>query len=236
MKFAYLIEPPFNYRDAGGVVTGCDVDLARYVFGKMGIAPFEPVETDFAELLPGLASGAWRMTTGMFATPERSDIALFSRPVWALPDGLLVARGNPLGLTGYASVARHATCRLAVIRDQVQHKTALSHGVPAARICVFDSYSEAAEAVASGEAHAYASVAMAHTGFIDRTPRLGLQCLTVPSAEQVPAFGAFAMAKDDHALKADVDAVLAAYIGTPAHRAMMAGYGFASADIDLLLA
>ncbi len=29
MKFAYLIEPPFNYREDDGTVTGCDVELAR---------------------------------------------------------------------------------------------------------------------------------------------------------------------------------------------------------------
>ncbi|MGV3548626.1 hypothetical protein [Rhizobium sp.] len=30
MKFAYLIEPPFNHRDADGTVTGCDVELVRH--------------------------------------------------------------------------------------------------------------------------------------------------------------------------------------------------------------
>ena len=29
MKLAYLIEPPFNYVDTNGDVTGCDVELAR---------------------------------------------------------------------------------------------------------------------------------------------------------------------------------------------------------------
>jgi len=57
MKFAYLIEPPFNYVDAAGRVTGCDVELARYVFAEIGITDFEPVETEFAELLPGVVDG-----------------------------------------------------------------------------------------------------------------------------------------------------------------------------------
>ncbi|MEM9498986.1 MAG: transporter substrate-binding domain-containing protein, partial [Pseudomonadota bacterium] len=86
MKFAYLIEPPFNYVDASGRVTGCDVELAKYVFSEIGIAGFEPVETEFAELLPGVRDGKWRMTTGLFGTDERRKNALFSRPIWALPD------------------------------------------------------------------------------------------------------------------------------------------------------
>ena len=57
MKFAYLIEPPFNYRDDDGMVTGCDVELARHVVAAMGISSFEPVETEFSDLLPGVAAG-----------------------------------------------------------------------------------------------------------------------------------------------------------------------------------
>lgn len=77
MKFAYLIEPPFNHRREDGTVTGCDVELAKTVFESIGAGLFEPVETEFAELLPGVADGRWRMTTGLFATEERRQIAGF---------------------------------------------------------------------------------------------------------------------------------------------------------------
>ncbi len=63
------------------------------------------METEFAELLPGVAAGRWRMTTGLFATEERTKIAIFSRPIWALADGLLVRKGNPKSLTGYRAIA-----------------------------------------------------------------------------------------------------------------------------------
>jgi polar amino acid transport system substrate-binding protein len=122
IAFAYLIEPPFNYRDRDGIVTGCDVELARTVLGMIGYHDVEFVEAEFAQLLPGLGEGRWRMTTGLFATEERREIATFSRPIWALRDGLLVAQGNPFGLAGYRTVARMETCTLAVIRDQIQHR------------------------------------------------------------------------------------------------------------------
>ncbi len=118
MKFAYLIEPPFNYMDADGQLTGCDVRLALHVLETLGITDVEPVDTEFAMLLPGLSDGRWRMTTGLFGTEERRQHAQFSRPIWALPDGLLVQAENPLGLTGYRSVAQSPDIRLAVIRDQ----------------------------------------------------------------------------------------------------------------------
>jgi polar amino acid transport system substrate-binding protein len=234
LKFAYLIEPPFNYRADGGSVSGCDVELARTVFDKLGVREFELVETEFAALLPGVADGRWQMTTGLFATAERRKHAAFSRPIWALPDGLLVRKGNPHRLSGYASAAADRGCRMAVIRDQLQHRSAVEFGVPEARIAIFQTYAQAAAAVHDGAADAYASVARAHAGFIERNPDLDLELVTVPATEKTPAFGSFAFAKSDVQLRESVDKVLDAYIGSREHRAMMARFGFSDAEIDLV--
>jgi polar amino acid transport system substrate-binding protein len=233
LKFAYLIEPPFNYRDADGTVTGCDVELARYVLEELG-EPFEPVEADFAELLPGLGQSRWQMTTGLFATEERKRYALFSRPIWALPDGLLVAKGNPLGLVGYRSAAAKGI-RVAAIRGQVQHQAALDFGVGADRLQIFDTYEQAADAVATGAVDAYASVARAHTGFLAQHPELSLDVVSVPASEKLPARGSFGFARHDEALCRSVGAILERFIGTPEHRALMARFGFDDSEIDLLL-
>ncbi len=234
MKFAYLIEPPFNHKRDDGTVTGCDVELARMVFETIGAGPFEPVETEFADLLPGVAEGRWRMTTGLFATEERRQLASFSRPVWALPDGLLVAVGNPLALSGYKSLATSGAAMLAVIRDQFQHCSAVEFGVPEDRVMIFETYTEACHAVRDGKADAYASVARAHTGFLEQHPELDLEVVMVPASEKQPAFGSFAFSKQDDELRQQVDAVLADYLGSPDHRAMMAGFGFSDAEIDLV--
>jgi polar amino acid transport system substrate-binding protein len=234
MKFAYLIEPPFNHKRDDGTVTGCDVELAKTVFASIAAGPFEPVETEFAELLPGVADRRWRMTTGLFATDERRQIASFSRPVWALPDGLLMAAGNPLGLSGYKAVAASRTCRLAVIRDQFQHRSAGDFGGPEDRIMIFETYTEACHAVRDGKAEAYASVARAHTGFLEQHPELDMDVVMVPASEKQPAFGSFAFSKQDDELRQRVDAVLADYLGSPDHRRMMAGFGFGDGEIDFV--
>ena len=234
MKFAYLIEPPFNSKCDDGTVTGCEVELARVVFDAIAAGPFEPVETEFAELLPGVAEGRWRMTTGLFATEERRQIAAFSRPVWALPDGLLTAAGNPLGLSGYKSIAASRASRLAVIRDQFQHRSAVEFGVPENRILIFETYTEACHAVRDGKVDAYASVARAHTGFLEQHRDLDMEVIVVPDSEKKPAFGSIAFSKQDDELRQQVDAVLADYLGSPEHRRMMAGFGFSDAEIDLV--
>jgi polar amino acid transport system substrate-binding protein len=233
MKFGYLIEPPFSFQLDDGTVTGCDVELAKAVLAEIGESDFQPVEAGFAELLPGLETGRWRMTTGLFATEDRKKKASFSRPIWALPDGLLVKKGNPKKLTGYLSIAEYDGVRLAVIRDQIQHDTALQLGVADQRIQIFETYAAAAEAVMGGNADAYASVARAHSAFIEQNPGFDLDFTLVPRGEREPAYGHFAFAKDDDAFGHSLDAALDAFIGSQKHRALVARFGFSGSDVDL---
>jgi len=235
MKFAYLIEPPFNYADSAGHITGSDVELARHVFSQLGIEEFQPVEAEFANLLPGLADGRWRMTTGLFSTDERRTLACFSRPIWALPDGLLVHQGNPLALTGYTSFAKTEGATLAVIRDQFQHRSAVEFGVPAKRTKTFETYTEAAKAVRDGQADAYASVGRAHSGFIELHQDWNVELVMVPAVEKPPAFGSFAFALCDTKFRDEVDEVLSIYLGGRAHRHMAGGFGFSDSEIDLVI-
>ncbi|MBL4758254.1 MAG: transporter substrate-binding domain-containing protein [Rhizobiales bacterium] len=235
MKFAYLIEPPFNFRDGDGLITGCDVELAEHVFLELGVSPFEPVETEFSELLPGVSAGRWQMTTGLFETEERRETASFSRPIWALPDGLLVKRDNPLQIQGYRSIAKNSLCVLAVIRDQFQHRSAVEFAIPANRIAIFETYNEAAIAVRDGLADAYASVGRAHSGFMRQFPDWALEIVEVPASEKAPAYGSFAFSLTDTSFRNDVDGVLERYLGSPDHRKMMGKYGFTDAEIDLLI-
>lgn len=231
---AYLIEPPFNHRMADGSITGCDVVLARTVVRAAGLGELRFVETEFAELLPGLAARRWDMTTGLFATDERRLAASFSRPIWALPDGLLVSGGNPLRLSGYRSAAEMSECILAVVRNQFQHRSAVAFGVPPDRIRIFETYEEAARAVAEKRADAYASVAKAHQGYLKAAPHLDLSIVSVPTAEKPPAFGAFAFALSADVLRSKVDDALTAFLGTSAHRAMMKRFGFDNSEVDLV--
>jgi polar amino acid transport system substrate-binding protein len=234
MKFAYLIEPPFNDRTEQGDVIGCDVELARTVLAMIGVEDVEFVETEFSRLLPGLEEGLWTMTTGLFDTAERRKTASFSRPIWALPDGLLVKKGNPANLTGYAALAQKTGCKVAAIKDQLQHRAALEAGVPQDRITLFDTYEAAAKAVLDGDVDAYVSVAMAHRGFLAQYPHSPADIVTVSAQERPAAFGAFGFKRSDDALRQTVNNALQTYLGSDDHRAMMHRYGFADSDIDLI--
>jgi len=235
LVFAYLQEPPFCFRRGDAAVSGCDVELAQTVAVIAGAGPFLPVEAEFAQLLPGLAEGRWAMTTGLFITEERRARVAFSRPIWALHDGLLVRAGDTRGFAGYRALARDPSAVLGVIVDQVQHATALRLGVAAERVRLFRTQDEAATAVVNGEIDAYASVASAHRGYLANRPDDELAVIDVPADEQPPAFGAFAFAKESGGLHAAIDAALTSYLGSPAHRALTARYGFTASEVDRIL-
>jgi polar amino acid transport system substrate-binding protein len=235
MRFAFLQEPPFCFTDASGRVDGCDTKLASKICQMLDLGDFSPIEAEFAELLPGVADGRWDMTTGLFVSDERKRLVDFTRPIWSLPDGLMVAKDNPLGLKGYRSLARHPSAILAVIADQIQHQTALQNGVPPDRVRIFATQAQAAEAVAKGAVQAYASVAMAHRGYIARRPDARLDVVDVPASEKLPAAGAFALARSSGALRQRIDRCLSDLLGGPWHRKMMSEYGFSDDDVDRLL-
>jgi len=232
MKFAFLEEPPFCFTDASAEVSGCDVELAQRVSGMLGLRDFTAIGTEFAELLPGLVDGRWTMTTGLFVSDERKQIVDFTRPIWSLQDGLLVIQGNPCGFDGYQSIAKDPTALIGVITDQVQHLTALRNGVSANQIRLYATQADAARAVADGMVHAYASVAMAHRGYLARRPETPLGLVEVAAAEKQPSAGAFAIAKENADLLRRIDDCLAELLGSDWHRRMMARYGFSDSDID----
>jgi polar amino acid transport system substrate-binding protein len=235
VQFAYLIEPPFNFRDLRGQLTGSDVQLARLALEATG-RKVQFVEAAFADLLPGLSSGRWNMTTGLFATKERAAMATFSRPIWALPDGLLVAKNRDSDITGYLSAARRDGFRMAVIQGQVQEDAVRQAGFADERLVICGTYQAAAEAVLSGDADGYASVARAHVGYLAQNPDLPLDVVTVSAAEKAPALGCFGFPLGDDGLRQDIDDFLLRYIGSAPHRAMMHSFGFVDAEIDIVLA
>lgn len=227
--FAYLDEPPFCWPAAEGTAQGCDVKLVTTALQKLGITEFEQRLTTFAELLPGLASGRWTMTTPLFVTAERQRLVDFSRPVWALADGLLVRAADRMRLTGYRAVAG-AAARLVIVGGQVQEQAGLAAGIVPERILSVATQEDAVAAVRDGRADAYASVAMAHRGYLARQPDDQLAVVTVPVDESSPAAGAFAFGKQHAIFRKRFDGALAGLIGSPWHRTLMVRHGFPAGE------
>ena len=233
--FAYLDEPPFCAPGADGAPTGCDVEVAFAILKAIGIERIETRLVTFAELLPGVAGGAWHLNTPLFITEERARLVDFSRPVWSLADGFMVRAGNPKHLASYDALAANADARLVVVADQVQEQRALSAGLPVQRIQRVATQAEAVNAVLDHRADAYASVAMAHRGYLAANPNDALAVADFGVSGGAAALGAYSFAKSNQELRRSFDDALERYLGSPEHRGVMRRYGFTDADIDRVL-
>lgn len=230
--FAYLDEPPFCAPSNDGMPLGCDVEVAFAVLRAIGIERIETRLVTFAELLPGVASGAWHINTPLFITEERARLVDFSRPVWSLADGLMVKAGNPKRLTNYRALAVHADARLVVVADQVQEQRALAAGLAPARVLRVATQPEAVAAVRDGRADAYASVAMAHRGCLRAEPDARLAVVDFGPDGGAAADGAYSFGKSNIDLKRAFDGALKQFLGSSEHRAIMWRFGFTDVDVD----
>jgi polar amino acid transport system substrate-binding protein len=230
--FAYLDEPPFCAPGADGTPIGCDVDVAFAILKAIGIDRVEAKLVTFAELLPGVASGRWHINTPLFVTEERAKLVDFSRPVWSLADGLMVKARNPRCLDSYGALAADDSARLVVVADQVQEQAALKAGMPSQRILRVATQPDAVQAVLDGRADAYASVAMAHRGYLRAAPDSRLDVVDFGTHGAPSALGAYSFAKSNLELSHAFDDALGRYLGSAEHRRIMWSYGFTDADID----
>jgi polar amino acid transport system substrate-binding protein len=235
VTFAYLDEPPFCAPGPDGQPTGCDVEVAFAILKAIGVEHVETKLATFAELLPGVASGRWHINTPLFVTEERKTLVDFSRPVWSLADGLMVRAGNPRGLINYAALAAHTTARLAVVAGQVQEHAARAAGMPVSRVVRVATQPEAVAAVLDGRADAYASVAMAHRGYLRASPDARLDVVDFGFSDGTAALGAYSFARSSRELRLAFDDALARYLGSPEHRALMRRYHFTDADVDRIV-
>ena len=95
---------PFEVKDSGGSIVGMEIDLARAAAAVMGLE-FEPVEQDFAMIIPAVQAGTVDVGVSGFTDNEERrrtvDFVnfLYAGIQWAQPAGGNVDPEHPCGLT-----------------------------------------------------------------------------------------------------------------------------------------
>jgi hypothetical protein len=97
---------------------------------------------------------------------------------------------------------------------------------------VFGAYAEAGAAVALGAVDAFASVSWAHRAHLSCGDVHGFKVVDVPEREKIAERGAFAFAIEETKLRDAVDEILDGYLGSVAHRAMMARCDFSAEVVE----
>ena len=231
VRLAYIEEPPFYWTADDGTVTGADIELAEVVLRAIGVTTIEHHRITFKELIPGVQEGRWDMNVPIFITRERSQYVTFSRPVWALGDGLLVRRGSDKRPASYPAVAQHGEIRMGVVSGTVQIESAKAAGVKQDQIVPFPSQRDVVAALLAGDIDAYPSTALGNRVIASEYPELLAVDLQQPPGETVPV-GGFSFNKESRDLIESVNLQLQRYLGSVDHRTRIARYGISNAEID----
>ncbi|MGC8540728.1 MAG: ectoine/hydroxyectoine ABC transporter substrate-binding protein EhuB [Phycisphaerae bacterium] len=238
VRVGFADEAPFAYIDSKtGKLTGESPSDLRYVMKKLGVPHLKGVLTNFGALIPGLEAHRFDIiAAGMYITPARGRQVLFSNPTFALGDGFVVKRDNPLHLHSFADVAKNLATRLGVVAGAQEYQYAIESGVKPSQISVFPSAPTALAALQAGRIDAYAGTALTVRRLVKLAadPNIAVArrfSNPVVNGHEVLGYGAFAFRKRDTALCRNVDAVLRSFVNSPAHLKLIRRFGFTRTDL-----
>lgn len=153
-------EAPYGFINDEGEFTGEAVELAKVIFGRLGVGKVQPVATDFSSLIPGLNSQQFDcVSAGMYINKDRCAQVVFADPEYQMLDSFLVKKGNPLGLTSYADVKRKKA-RVATGTGYAEIAYAVAAGIPEKDIVILQDPVAGLNAVSAGRVDVFAGTAL----------------------------------------------------------------------------
>jgi polar amino acid transport system substrate-binding protein len=235
LRAGYSVEAPYALVRADGSVTGESPETALRIAARLKIPRVEWIQAPFAQQIARLDRGTVDMLAcGLFVTPERARQVRFSDPTVKVRAGLLVRRGNPAGLQGYAQAAQAPGARIAVVTGTVEVDRLRRFGLPPARTVPVPDAQAGVSAVALGEADALALSLPAVRWTASRRPA----DFEAIADEPAPGQGApredwvaFAFRPADTELHAAWNRAQAGWIGGPEHFATVVPFGFSAEDL-----
>ncbi|WP_394281714.1 ABC transporter substrate-binding protein [Corynebacterium sp.] len=146
---------PFEFKDSTGKIIGVEMDLGHAVASVMGLE-FEPVEQDFAMILPAVDAGT--IDAGMSGFTDNEERRqnydfvnfLYAGIQWAQQTGDHIDPANPCGLT--VAVQRTTVSETDDVRPKAQE--CLDAGEEPITVLSYDTSDNAALAVLVGRADA----------------------------------------------------------------------------------
>ena len=156
ITIAVADERPYSWIE-GGEPKGATIAMHEQIFSSLGIDDLEVVEADWNSLIPGLNAGRFDViSAGMSILPERCAEAAFSDPEIMYTTALMVAEGNPHGLTDLASVVEAGDeVTLATLSGGIESGYAESLGIETTGV---DNAQSGMDIVANGRADAFVAV------------------------------------------------------------------------------
>jgi len=235
IRIAVANEIPYGYVDPNGDALGVGPDVAKAIMAELGIENIEWVTTGFSSLIPGLKANRFDMVAAEMAIlPDRCNEVLFSEPNTSYGEGLLVAAGNPSGITSYADFAEKPDLKVAIMAGADQLEMMQELGVDESNLVMISANADAISVVSTGRADAYAATSLTAGGLASSSDRVEVATGFVDpviGGEEVRSWGGFTFSRGSEDLRDAVNGALADFKGTPEWQEILTGYGFAESDV-----
>lgn len=236
IKVGIANEIPYGYRAINGQVQGIAPDTARQVLHALGIRHINWVVLPFGALIPALKAGRIDMAAAsQNVLPTRCRQVAFSRINSSYGEGLLVVRGNPHHIHGYAAFRHNPGLRLGIVTGADELRFAQAAGIRQSQIVLLNTNSDAIPALLAHRIDAYAATGLTVHSLSRRSPAVAAATSFVqPRYQGKPtrSYGAFAFRKSDKAMITHFDRALARIQKTPSWAQNQKHYGLTNADVD----
>ena len=162
-------QPLFGLKNLDGKLEGFDVEIAKLIAGEMGIqeSNIEWVEAVSANREPFIQQDKVDFVVATYTiNDKRKQVVDFAGPYYEAGQDIMVAKGNPLGITGPDDLAGKKVCSVTGSTPAENIRT----NYPDAKLTEFDVYSKCAEALKNGQVEAVTTDNVILLGLINQDP------------------------------------------------------------------
>lgn len=230
-------EVPVGYVDENGVLTGESPEVLRLALAEIGDVEMRAsVVTEFGALIPGLIAGRFDViAAGLYIRPARCEQIAFTRPTARYGETLVVAAGNPLGISSYEDVLDNSDATIAVLSGSVELEIVQAMGFPDDRVLQMP-ITTAVAALRQGRVDAVAVPTVTGQELVaaDGGQTIVLpEDFTDPLLDGKPAvnFAGFGVQRQHTELLAALNAALDTVLNSEAHLQAIAPFGFTEAQL-----
>lgn len=235
LKVAFYNFSPYAYKDDSDTLVGTDVETLSAVLAMMGGKIASADSIDWGALIPGLKAGRFDVVAaGMFVTPQRCAEVQFSEPTFGIQQALLVAEGNPKGVSNYESIAESGL-KVGAVAGSAQVGYAQSAGVDDAMISQLPDNPTGVAALKAGRIDAWAvsapgirQIIASDPGGVESTP-----VFAEVAGKVAVSHGAFAFRPEDAEFVEAFNAALKEFVGSDAHIAIMEKHGMSADELPI---
>ena len=164
-------QPLFGLKGLSGEPEGFDVEIAKIVAAKLGIAAdkIEFVEAVSANREPFLQQKRVDMVVATYTINDKRDMVIdFAGPYFQAGQDILVAKDNPKGITGPETLKGKKTCS---VSGSTPAETLMTkYGLTTADLQLVDVYTKCRDALANGQVDAVSTDNVILSGYVDAAP------------------------------------------------------------------